>query len=109
MSARKKTTAIVLGVLALVAAAGLGIAACDDSGNAVKERTTTDSGTPPLVGDDGGLLPDGAPPPEGGPTDCIVNPTTHEEIINACTDAVKITKTPVLPLLYPDGGLPPLP
>ena len=38
-----------------------------------------------------------------------MNPTTHFEIINACTDAVKITKNPTLPLLFSDGGLPPLP
>jgi hypothetical protein len=37
-----------------------------------------------------------------------MNPKTHLEIINACTNAVKITKEPVLTKLYPDGGLPPL-
>lgn len=41
--------------------------------------------------------------------DCFTNPTTHEEIINACTTAVKVEKTPVLPLLNSDGTLPPLP
>jgi hypothetical protein len=41
--------------------------------------------------------------------DCFMNPTTHVEIINACTDSTKINKNPNLPLRLPDGGLPPLP
>jgi hypothetical protein len=41
--------------------------------------------------------------------DCVVNPTTHLEIINACTDAQAVDKNPVLPLLAADGSLPPLP
>ena len=40
---------------------------------------------------------------------CFMNPQTHVEIINACTTAQAIDKHPVLPLLLPDGGLPPLP
>ncbi len=45
----------------------------------------------------------------GGAPDCFTNPKTHVEIINACTDADKIDKTPNLPLLGPNGELPPLP
>jgi hypothetical protein len=41
--------------------------------------------------------------------DCVTNPRTHADIINACTDADKVDKKPELPLLLPDGGLPPLP
>ena len=53
-------------------------------------------------------VPDGPPP---GPPDaaCFTNPTTHYEIINACTNAQAVDKHPNLPLLLPDGGLPPLP
>lgn len=100
----------IAAVIALVTAAGMtSIVACDDGGgNAVKEARPNgvnpgiDSGSPP--GTDGGpALPDGAP------SDCFTNPKTHFEIINACTDAVKIAKNPTLPLLSPDGGLPPLP
>lgn len=40
------------------------------------------------------------------PTDCFMNPKTHFEIINACTKATMIKRTPKLPLLLPDGGLP---
>ena len=49
-----------------------------------------------------------APP---GPPDasCFTNPTTHYEIINACTNAQFVDKHPNLPLTLPDGGLPPLP
>ena len=51
----------------------------------------------------------GAGGTDAGPTDCFTNPTTHFEIINACTTAEKVDKTPVLPLDLPDGGLKPLP
>jgi hypothetical protein len=44
---------------------------------------------------------------DGG--DCIPNPMTYVEIINACTNAQAVDVNPVLPLLLPDGGLPPLP
>ena len=40
---------------------------------------------------------------------CFTNPTTHYEIINACTTAQKIYKTSHPPLLNADGSLPPLP
>jgi len=49
-------------------------------------------------------------PPAGGPdASCFTNPTTYNEIINACTTAQKIYKHPNLPLLGSDGSLPPLP
>ncbi len=67
--------------------------ACGDDGSAPKDAAPIDA-----VGDAG--TPD---------ADCFTNPTTHDEIINACTTAQKITKTPTLPLLLPDGGLPPVP
>ncbi len=110
MGARKPI--VVLAVLASMSA--IGFVACDDGSNAVKEpNPTIDSGGPPPVVDGGGPLPgmDGGGPtlPDGAPSDCYLNPKTHLEIINACTDAVKITKNPTLPLLAADGGLPPLP
>ncbi len=40
---------------------------------------------------------------------CFTNPSTHEEIINACTTAQKIYKDSRPALLHPDGTLPPLP
>lgn len=48
--------------------------------------------------------PDAAPAPS-----CFEDPTTHIEIINACTTATPVEKTPVTPLLRDDGTLPPLP
>jgi hypothetical protein len=49
-------------------------------------------------------------PPSGGPdASCFTNPTTYNEIINACTTAQKIYKHPTLPLLGSNGQLPPLP
>ena len=41
--------------------------------------------------------------------ECFTDPMTHVEIINACTDAEKVDKVVNLPLLNPDGSLPPLP
>lgn len=40
---------------------------------------------------------------------CFTEPTSHVEIINACTDAEKVDKAVNLPLLNADGSLPPLP
>ena len=40
---------------------------------------------------------------------CFMNPQTHNEIINACTDAQKIYKDSHPPLMKPDGTLPALP
>jgi len=40
---------------------------------------------------------------------CFDNPTTHYEIINACTTAQKIYKDSHPPLQNADGSLPPLP
>jgi hypothetical protein len=45
----------------------------------------------------------------GAASGCFTNPQTHDEIINACTDAEKIDKIVKLPLLEADGSLPPLP
>jgi hypothetical protein len=105
-----RLVALVLG--GLVIASSLVYVACDGSSNAVKEvNRAPDSGMLPdgamIPVPEGGPLPDGALP-DGAPSDCFMNPTTHLEIINACTDAVKITKNPILPLLLADGGLPPL-
>ena len=106
MNAATNKICIALATLACVA--GTTLAACDDAGNAVKEPVRpVDSGVPPLQ--DSAIPTDGAPFPDGAPSDCVLDPKTHEEIINGCTDAVRITKNPTLPLLLPDGGLPPLP
>lgn len=104
-------TRIRLGVLgtAMVVFGCLAYAGCDDSSSAIKDpppnsnpgndggANGTDGG-----GFDAGTLPDGAP------RDCFDDPKTHFEIINACTNATRITKNPTLPKLLPDGGLPPL-
>jgi hypothetical protein len=50
-----------------------------------------------------------APPATPPVADCFPAPKTYLELINACTDAEKVDKAEVLPLLGPDGGLPPLP
>lgn len=99
---------LALVLLVLASMCGAAVVACDDS-SAVKEvNPGTDSGGPPPAVDSG--IPPGADGgTDGAPSDCYLNPKTHLEIINACTDAVRITKNPTLPLLLGDGGLPPLP
>lgn len=56
-----------------------------------------------------GANPQGGTAGTAGAPDCSMSPKTHEEIINACSDAEKVDKMPALPLLKPDGSLPPLP
>ncbi len=104
---------------------GLLVAACGDDNVPSDSTTTTTSaggtggtgaqggtggqtgGTGGQTGGTGGQT--GGTGGAGGAPDCNMNPMTHVEIINACTDAEKIDKQPVLPLLNPDGSLPPLP
>lgn len=63
--------------------------------------------------DDGGSNgdPDAGPDADEPPPCFMGTPTTHEELINACTPATveKFNKRPTLPLVGPDGALPPLP
>jgi len=77
--------------------------ACDDSSSAI--RSPHKARAP---GPTGGAYSMQARLPDGAPKDCFDNPKTHFEIINACTNATKITKNPTLTKLLPDGGLPPL-
>jgi len=63
-------------------------------------------------GDDGNNKKDAgvADAPQGGPdASCFEHPTTHYEIINACTTAQKIYKDTRPPLQNADGSLPALP
>lgn len=69
------------------------VAACSDDPDPTADASTLDAGSA-----DGGSEPD-----------CVQSPTTHAEIINACTTSQHVDKTPVLPLLNSDGTLPPLP
>ena len=81
----------------LVVTVGCGVA-CDSE----EEPRDDFSGGFGGSGGAGGVATDGG-------SECFTNPQTHFEIINACTDAERIDKQPTLPLLQPDGGLPPLP
>jgi hypothetical protein len=63
-------------------------------------------------GDDPASQPQDAPPliDAGAPdASCFTEPQTYNEIINACTTAVKVFKDSRPPLLRPDGTLPELP
>jgi hypothetical protein len=66
-------------------------AACGDDGNAPKDA--------PTAIDAGGTAD----------ASCFTNPKTYNEIINACTDSVKVYKDSKPPLLNPDGTVPALP
>ncbi len=79
---------------------GVMLAACGT------RATTTDAGVNDAGGVDAGGTDAGVA--DAGPG-CVSHPTTHLEIINACTTAVAIVRTPTLPLLQSDGGVPSLP
>lgn len=62
--------------------------------------------------DDAAERPRDAPVPvDAGAPDasCFESPRTYNEIINACTTAVKVYKDSRPPLLRADGTVPPLP
>jgi hypothetical protein len=84
-------------MLAIFSALALAFAAgCSDSNPAQKDAAVTHDA--PV---DSGV---------GGPdASCFTNPTTHNEIINACTTAQKIYVPGRPALQLPDGGLPALP
>lgn len=99
--------------IALLPAAALlafALAGCNGDDTSVPHESPPDSGTTQADsstgGGDSGAGDSGQ---AGGEPDCYPNPKTHHEIINACTDAQAVDKKPVLPLLQPDGSLPPLP
>lgn len=105
-------TKLVLTCLFL-AVAPLAIYACDDDNNGSVIKETVDSGTPKPGTDAGNTTPgtdSGTTTPDGGfGYDCFEGtPTTHLEIINACTKAQRIDKKPTLSKLLSDGGLPPI-
>jgi hypothetical protein len=62
-------------------------------------------------GDSGDSPKDAPAQIDAGPPDasCFTDPHTYNEIINACTSAVKVYKDSHPPLLKPDGTLPALP
>lgn len=62
-------------------------------------------GSDPKVKQDAAVVTDAGAPDAS----CFDNPTTHYEIINACTNAQKIYKDSHPALLNPDGTLPGLP
>ncbi|AKV01572.1 hypothetical protein AKJ09_08235 [Labilithrix luteola] len=107
MSTKKTRIVGLLSLVAMTVAGAFVSVACDSESNAVKEPMTQPTGTPTsTTGNPGTTNDGGGPDNDGGPSDCVQNPQTHDEIINACTDAVRIAKNPKLPLQHPDGGLP---
>jgi hypothetical protein len=104
---------LLVGAAAMLAAFGI-VAACSDD-NAIKETVAKDSGTVDgqQSGADGATPgADGAVGPDGAVLDdCVAkpDPNSYTDLLNACTDSYKLDPHPTLPLLYVDGGLPPLP
>jgi hypothetical protein len=93
--------------VSVVLGASLALAACsDDSGKAPVDSA-------PLVRADGGTKPsvDGQVKPgsDAQAPECYQDPKTHAEIINACTTAQFVDKTPFYPAKAPNGVLPALP
>ena len=75
------------------------VVACSDNKPPSQQ---SDAAIPTDAGIDG-------PPGATADANCFMNPTTHVEIINACTTAQQIFKDSHPPLTLPDGGLPSLP
>jgi hypothetical protein len=86
-----KHVSLALFALLLLCAAGCG----NDDATLVADPPSPQ----PQPGGSSGETP-GQPPP------CVQDPVTHLDIINACTNAVGVRKTPQLTLLNPDGSLP---
>lgn len=101
----RSTQRLLAAALAVLSTSALFLQACDESSNAVKEPSPALDGS--TAQPDGQAPSDGSV--DGGPSDCVQNPQTHEDIINACTTAQRVVKNPTLDKLLPDGGLPPLP
>lgn len=96
-------------VLGIVVAA-LAFVACDDSSNAVVEnpdagKSSSSSGQT-TSGDAGPVKFDAGVDDAGQPKDCFDDPKTHFEIINACTNADKVVRTPKSSKILADGGVP---
>ncbi|MFT3770578.1 MAG: hypothetical protein QM820_34560 [Minicystis sp.] len=110
---RRAGTAVILAAIAITAAIAGG--ACSDELPSDQTSSTTSSSggestsSTSSSGGTGGTMGTGGTGGMGGMPDCVTNPMTHVEIINACTDAQPIDVMPVLPLLGSDGSLPPLP
>ena len=95
-------------LLFLTCFALLPLVACGDDDADPPDAAVADRGKRDAAADDAGPAADGGA--DGGEAaDCVKDPKTHVEIINACTDAEPVDKDPVLPLLLDDGSLPPLP
>lgn len=85
------TKAMLKSMLGALVSSSL-VVGCGEGGSSPRDAAPADAGT--------------ETPPDAS---CFENPTTHHEIINACTTAQKIYKDSHPPLLGPDGSLPPLP
>ena len=102
----------------IIIASTLAFVACSDD-NAVTEPQGTSGGTTTSSGGTSGQTTSGdAGPPKfdaglddaGNPKDCFDPPlTTHLQIINACTNADKIVRTPKSSKIPTDGGALPKP
>lgn len=78
--------------------------ACDDDSNAVVENV---DGGGQTSGDAGPINFDAGVDEAGNQKDCFDPPyKSHFEIINGCTNADKITRTPTSTKLLADGGVP---
>lgn len=92
-----------------IVVAALAFVACDDSSNAVVENPDagkSSSSGQTTSGDAGPVKFDAGVDDAGQPKDCFDDPKTHFEIINACTNADKVVRTPKSSKILADGGVP---
>jgi hypothetical protein len=94
----------ILGIVSLAGVLAITVAVGCSDGPAVTPGEDLGMTTKP------DLTSNGPPADMTVVSDCVKNPTTHLEIINACTDSPAAPdKTPEFPALAPGGVLPSLP
>jgi hypothetical protein len=103
-----KTLSTLTVGLGLAFSLALGAGCSSSSGNKTDAFVFVEPDMPPPIDSrvtDAGVTIDMTPPtPDAG---CFTNPTTYVQLLNACTSAQKVDKTPSVPPT--DGGLLPLP
>jgi hypothetical protein len=100
----RMAAATLLAILVASTGCGDNKKTAQTDGPAQTDAAVTQTDGPPATSDAGPQY-DGPFKTDAG---CYVNPVSHVEIINACTNAQAIDKHPTLPLLLDGGVLPPL-
>jgi len=111
MKTRSTTLQTAL-LVCLAIGATAGFAACGDNAANTTSTSSGTTGVEPVTASGAGPSSSagGGQGGSGGGSDCFSGtPVTQADFLNACTKADCVPFTTKLPLLKPDGSLPPLP